>query len=639
MGRFDDPHFDVDRDPTAHAGIGCLTCHATVEIGSVRGNGDLLLERPRHYPFAFSESAALRWMSRQLIRARPALHRQSFLKPLHRTPEFCSACHKVLIPPEVNAYRHLRGQNHYDSFRLSAALGHSASSFYYPDKAAPNCAFCHMPLEASEEFGARDFDGLGGRELHDHRFAAANTALAVLADMGPEALERRKRFLTGAVRVDLFGLREGKEPNDPLRAPLRPELPELQPGGRYLVEVVVRNLRVGHALTQGTADSNELWLELKAHVGDRLLGSSGHRDPEGQVDPWAHLLNAWLVDRQGRRIDRRNPQDIFATLYDHQIPAGAATVVTYLLELPQELQAPVELQVRVLYRKFDTRYLRYFTGDERRKNDLPVVEMAQDRVVLPVRGVPLPEGTLSLPSAIPTWERWYDYGIGLLLEGGSRARGALSAAQEAFREVELQGRLEGTLGRLRVALAEGRVSPEHVAELKRLRSAGEGPIWVMDWLEAQMSLRLGDLEGAERSLERLLSAPQGEARRRGFDFRKDDRLWELLGRVGFEKAATAENEGDRRKAQEEAVAAYQKVLSLDPEHPGAHYSLSRLYRALGFAKKAQEHLEAFERYRQDDLERAVAVGRARSQDPRANFHGEPWRVYPLHLPPELATRR
>ena len=30
-----------------------------------------------------------------------------------------------------------------------------------------------------------------------------------------------------------------------------------------------------------------------------------------------------MLDRDGNRIDRRNPQDIFMPLYNHQIPPGA----------------------------------------------------------------------------------------------------------------------------------------------------------------------------------------------------------------------------------------------------------------------------------------------------------------------------
>jgi hypothetical protein len=97
-GLFDDPAFDVDH-PTAQAGITCVVCHAVGAIASVRGNGAYVLEVPPPYPLALSQNPFLRQVSKQLIKAKPDLHKRSFLKPLHRTAEFCSTCHKVHIPP------------------------------------------------------------------------------------------------------------------------------------------------------------------------------------------------------------------------------------------------------------------------------------------------------------------------------------------------------------------------------------------------------------------------------------------------------------------------------------------------------------------------------------------------------------
>ena len=44
----------------ANAGITCISCHSIVEIRDLRGNGSYVIESPRRYPFASSESAILR---------------------------------------------------------------------------------------------------------------------------------------------------------------------------------------------------------------------------------------------------------------------------------------------------------------------------------------------------------------------------------------------------------------------------------------------------------------------------------------------------------------------------------------------------------------------------------------------------
>ena len=122
-GAFDDPAFDLEKHPTSQAGITCTSCHSIVNVNSTQGNGDYTIEEPLHYPFAFSSNSILRFLNETLVKAKPDFHRKTFLKPAHRTAEFCSVCHKVSLPFELNRYKEfLRGQNHYDTYLLSGKL-------------------------------------------------------------------------------------------------------------------------------------------------------------------------------------------------------------------------------------------------------------------------------------------------------------------------------------------------------------------------------------------------------------------------------------------------------------------------------------------------------------------------------------
>ena len=96
-GAFDDPKYDLQKHPTAHAGITCTTCHAITNVNSTRGNADFTIEEPTHYPFASSDNAVLQWVNNQMVKAKPSFHKKTFLKPLHKTAEFCSTCHKVSL--------------------------------------------------------------------------------------------------------------------------------------------------------------------------------------------------------------------------------------------------------------------------------------------------------------------------------------------------------------------------------------------------------------------------------------------------------------------------------------------------------------------------------------------------------------
>ena len=235
-GAFDNPKFDDVRDPTSQAGLTCTTCHAITHINSTRGNADYTIEEPQHYPFAYSDNPVLQYINNLLVKAKPEFHKQTFLKPFHRTAEFCSTCHKVSIPGELNHYKEfLRGQNHYDSYLLSGVSGHGSRSFYYPDQAKVNCAACHMPLEASNDFGARFFpssDHPDQLSVHSHLFPAANTGLAALKG-DADRVTAEQAFLKGVMRVDLFGLRRGGTIDGQLLAPLGAQPPTLEPGKSY----------------------------------------------------------------------------------------------------------------------------------------------------------------------------------------------------------------------------------------------------------------------------------------------------------------------------------------------------------------------------------------------------------------------
>jgi len=647
-GRFDDPAFDDEKDLTAHAGLTCTACHAITNVNSTRGNADFTIEEPSHYPFAFSSRPALRFINEQLVKAKPSFHKRTFLKPFHRTTEFCSTCHKVHLPRELTNYKDfLRGQNHYDSFILSAASGRGARSFYYPEKAQPNCAGCHMPLTASSDFGARIFAGADRLSVHNHLFAAANTALPHLRGEA-QTVAAIQSFLTGVARVDLFGLKQGGTIDGPLVAPLRPEVPAVSPGTTYLLETVVRTLKLGHHLTQGTVDSNEIWLEVTARSGGRVLGTSGAVDADGTVDPWAYFFNVYMLDRQGRRIDRRNVQDIFVPLYDHQVPPGAASVVHYALTLPSWLSAPVEVEVRLQYRKFDRAFMRFAMGDAY-KMDLPITTIASDRLVFPIatpmrtasRGTtePAPTKTSNAPSAVPAWERWNDYGIGLLLEGSTGSeKGELRQAAQAFAEVERLGRPDGPLNLARVFYKEGRLD-EAAAALQRAVTAG-APAWTVGWLSGLVNKENGHLDAAIENFERVLGAASPDLRARGFDFSRDYEVTNELGQALFERAKLERGPARsevRRALLMRAAGAFERTLAVDVENVAAHYALGQIHGLLGDSERAANHVALHARYKPDENARDRAVARGRAADAAANHAAQSIVIYRLGRPADRAA--
>jgi tetratricopeptide (TPR) repeat protein len=581
-GEFDNPQYDDVNTRTSQAGITCTVCHAITNVNSTRGNADYTIETPQHYPFAASTNPVLQWLNNTLVKAKPEMHKKTFLKPVIRDPKFCSTCHKVGLPFALNHYKDfLRGQNHYDTFLLSGVSGRGARSFYYPPQAKSDCNACHMNLVASRDFGARDFDGRGGTEIHNHLFLGANTGLATFRGRGDVAAIHERFLQDAKVRVDLFALRGGGTIDGPLLGPLRPELPVLRRGQSYLVEVVVRTLGLGHPFSQGTADSNEIWVELVAREGTRVLGHSGGMSADGTVDPFAHFINIYMLDRDGNRVDRRNPQDIFVPLYNKQIPPGAGQVVHFGLEVPAEESGPIVLEARVNYRKFDRRYMDHVFG----KGEgpvLPVVVMARDEVALRVEGGPAVTGE---PSPImETWQRWNDYGIGLFLEGTEKGgqKGELRQAEPVFQKVAELGQADGWVNLARVYTREGRIPEAREALEKAAAHPRPAAPWVINWLTGQINDRNGLLDEAIASYESVLAT---KVPARGFDFSGDYEVINALGASLYARARL-EPPGDpaREALLRRSIAAYRRTLAIDSENVAAHFGLGLAYAEL--ARKA-----------------------------------------------------
>ena len=243
-----------------------------------------------------------------------------------------------------------------------------------------------MPNVPSDDFGARRRDGQDFYSVRDHMFPGANTAIPDMVGLPDEVIEKHQAYLQNALRVDIAALRKEGRIDGPLIAPIRPEVPALRPGREYLLETVIRTTGMGHHFTQGTADSNQVWVEMVVEHDGRVIARSGGMESEQhRVDPWSHFINAYVLDREGNRIERRNPEDIFVPLYNHQIPPGAADVVHYRLEVPESMSGELTVRARVHYRKFDVALMKHVEDPPFERNDLPITVLAEDSVTFPGR--------------------------------------------------------------------------------------------------------------------------------------------------------------------------------------------------------------------------------------------------------------
>ena len=593
MGKATMASFSYDQFE-AQQGLTCMACHSIAEVKDVRGNGGYVVEESKQYPFAFTKSKALKEVNKLLIRMEPSLHRQTFMKPFMRTPEFCATCHKVGLLLPLNDYHWMRGQNHYDSWFDSGVSGVAVRSFYDPPKPKA-CRDCHLPLIDSTEFGNRD------GKLHDHLFPAANTALPAIRNDQQTIDDIRKKILVGSLSIDIFGIRRGRE-----IVPLGPALPALKPGETVDVEVVVRTRTLGHPYTNGTSDSNETWVEFHADDGSRPLMASGTLDAAGRLDPAADKLAQLVIAHDGSAMDRRQPQDIHVPLFNNFIPPGAARAVHYRFTVPKDAKGSVTLSAALNYRKFSRDYSIFVGGEN--APEIPITRISSDTVNLPVS--PAPAGTLArdVKRGNPDWPerqwfRWNDYGIGLFLQGD--LRGA-SAAFTRVAEIA-NDKPDGPLNLARAKLQEGDLP---AAKAALAESEKRRPNWGKTQVfRSLVSKEEGRLDDALADLDRVL-----------VKFPKDRFVLNQKARVLYLAGRYAE-----------ALPPIDAVLAIDPEDLAAHYNAMLCLKALGRAQEAAAEEKWYLFFKDDEGSRAVLADYRRTH-PYDNRESLPIHVHDEPFP-------
>ncbi len=144
--------------------------------------------------------------------------------------------------------------------------------------------------------------------------------------------------------------------------------------------------------------------------------------------------------------------------------------------------------------------------------------------------------SINKPSPIEaTWQRWNDYGIGLLLEGGTKGgqKGELKQAEQMFLKVAELGQADGWVNLARVYQKEGRF-PDALSALEKAASHKEPAApWVINWLTGQINASNGLVDDAIKSFESVLdtSIPA-----RKFDFSLDYRVINELASAQYARA-------------------------------------------------------------------------------------------------------
>jgi tetratricopeptide (TPR) repeat protein len=592
--------------PFEQEGVTCSTCHSIISTDAT-GTGSYVMGTPAVLVDE-SGAAITRPVSDAEILAHLDRHSKAVMRPLLQTAEFCAACHKAAIPATLDNYKWLRAISLYDEWQAASFTKQSPLPFYRKDSVS-TCQTCHMVREplapGSIDPGAKD------GKLVSHRWPAGNTLVPAFYNF-PEQAKKVTDFLKnsydgkGVFNVDIFALEKENAAatatdtasQEKLDAKARlcqgttsvvPQIPptkdgalapescgliaplgltafSLSPGETLIADVVIQNKGIGHSFVPEQRDFYEAWVDftVKASTG-KVLAESGFIQPDGSLDPGAHSFTNRLINNKGELNSIHEIWHNRVLAYNNTIQSGRSQLVRYRFRLPKDITGQVSLTATVRYRRFNQHFIDYGitqTGQKEPKPyPEPIVDMATETRTLKIGdNAPVPPDPSENKDhpAIPEWQRWNNYGIGLL------DAQQYAASVQAFERVATlrpdYADAFTNMGIVEISWEKYDDAKTNIAKALTLLPGDPRALYYRALVErnaGQINEAIADLEG---------------------ELAKYPRSRDGLRELGF----SYYQQHDYVKARE----TYERLQAVDPDDLAAHYQLAILYRRLGDKAKA-----------------------------------------------------
>lgn len=591
-------------DLRAHSGVTCRLCHG-VTATTKDGNGSYVWSRTPLDAPVLGDAASI------------AAHRKQTTVKVDT--ELCVGCHRGFISPDMDMPVHLSGLDESGMWRNSAWTGNGMARIDQVDR--KSCIDCHMEREpaSARELGAKP--GASGPTIASHRFVGGHTWMAAMRGDG-EHLRRTQAKLGGAASIDIAGARIGAErwqlPAD--GAPLEV--------GKLALDVVIRNLLVGHRFPGGVLDMQDTWIEVE--VTDRRgrsIASSGLRHDRDANDDEAHVLRSLVVDDNGRVLVEHEMAKFRTQISTQTLAAREAQTVRYLMEVSPSMLAAAEQPWTVTARlRHRSRSLKVQAATCREASSpqgkafLSGAKGARDVVLDPCRAQPI---TLIAETKVelgnharaagaerPPWQRLYELGMALtatVTERLEESKTVLESALAAAPDPRARAMVLAQLGW--VASKQGRVD-DALAIVERARSelaaavaGSDAPVprpAVLDAIATDALARVWRWQEAVAPARACVErAPQ------------NSQAWVMLARV---LGSTGDDAG--------ALRAATSGLEFAPRDQDLLRSQATALAALGRASEAKLALAAFDRFRSPDQSAELRIQCA-ADSPRCARDREP----------------
>ena len=570
-----------DRD-----GLTCMTCHSIQSVSTKLGNGSYVMgvpavmvdEQGNRIPGIVPDSEILAHLDR---------HSKAVIQDFYHTPEFCSACHKANLPPQLNDYKWIRAFTAYDEWQNSKFSQRNPLTFYPGD--FTTCQGCHMKRAAISlpDYGAKH------GTLASHRWLAGNTAVPFYYGFD-EQLNKTIDFLKSGnyLNVDLFALKIGDSAS--MIAPLGSTPFTLKANDVVEAFVVIQNKNIGHSLIPEVRDLYEAWTQFTVKdAAGAVIYDSGFLKPDGMLDPRAHSFTNRPVDMTGNFVDNHKVWTIHSVAYDNTIQAGRSTLIRYQFQIPEEVKGPLTITASVNYRHLRQSYVNNVFGKDHPA--YPVVELASRSRTLNIGDNP-PSAPLATDN--PDWMRWNNAGIGYLDEL------QYEDAMNAFEQV-VRLRPDYKDGHINIGLtyiewekyAQARTPLEKALTLHPDDARALYYMALVERRSRHSQAEVADLEKV------VAQYPQSRDARRelGISYYQQHR-------------------------SEQAMEQFKALQAIDPDDLAAHYNLAILYRRMGMKKQSAEEASLYNIKRVDPGAPTYSLDYLRKH-PEISTESVPWHMH------------
>jgi len=604
-------------DLRAHSGVTCRLCHG-IESTTNDGNGSYVWSRAPIDAPALGDPASI------------ARHKaQTSVTKLGA--ELCVGCHRGFLSADMDMPVHLTGLDEPGGWRNSAWTGNGMARV---DQVEPKtCIDCHMEREpaSADEYGRK------AGTIVSHRFLGGHTWMASMRG-DAEHLRRLQAKLQGAASIDVAGARMDA-PSSPggaggTRWVLPADGAEVIPGAHIALDVVIRNLLVGHRFPGGVLDIQDTWVEVEvADARGRRLAASGLAHDRDPSDQDTHVLRTLVVDERGEVLEEHEMASFRTQIATQTLAAREAQAIRYAFEVPATLTAgdlPLTVTARLRHRSRTLKMQQAVCEAARTATGRAFIagaKGAREVVLDPCKPQPitliaethveLGRGA-RLTTARPAWERMYEHGMALVATVSERldeARTVLAAALAAAPAGEPRARAMILVQLAQVASKQGRAEDALalVAEARPLLPS-PGPA-VLDAVAADALSRVWRWQDAVAPARACTERAPGNSG-----------AWVVLARA---LGSIGDDAG--------ALAAATRGLELVPRDPDLLRSqataLAGLHRG-----EAEAALAAYDRFRSPDNSAELRIQCA-SDSSRCAREREQGHTHQLHPTVEPRARR